>query len=36
LPMSVKPEINEKKKIVKKVRFYDDDAINKADLEGLE
>lgn len=27
LPMNVKPEVKEKKKIVKKVRFYDDDAI---------
>jgi hypothetical protein len=28
--MNVKPEIKEKKKIVKKVRFYDDDAINNS------
>lgn len=33
LPMNVKPEIKEKKKIVKKVRFYDDDAIESGSAE---
>lgn len=31
--MNVKPEIKEKKKIVKKVRFYDDDPIENNDDE---
>ena len=31
LPMNVKPDVMEKKKVVKKVRFYDDDAIDNSD-----
>lgn len=30
--MNVKPEVKEKKKIIKKVRFYDDDAMESQDL----